>query len=128
MKEILLALFLASQSYGVSYELLYAIAKAESNLNPHAVSVNRNGSVDIGLMQINSYWVRKYNLKEEWLFDPFYNAMWGAYILRLCMNKFGNSWKAIDCYNKGQAKAKNWSSYTFKVCKILYGGEKCKGF
>ena len=125
MNEVLIALFLAAQTYAVPYELLYAIAKVESNLNHYAIRVNRNGSIDIGLMQINSYWIEKYNLKKEWLFSPHYNAMWGAYILRLCINKFGYSWRAVDCFNKGEKKAKDWSSYTFKVCKILYGGKRC---
>jgi hypothetical protein len=36
-------------------EVMLAIAKAESKLNPHAINrANRNGSVDVGLFQINS--------------------------------------------------------------------------
>ena len=35
-------------------DIMIAIAKAESGLNPKAVNVNRNGSTDIGLFQINS--------------------------------------------------------------------------
>ena len=36
-------------------EIMLAIAKAESKLNPHAINrANRNGSVDTGLFQINS--------------------------------------------------------------------------
>ena len=126
MNEVLIALFLAAQTYSVPYELLYAIAKVESNLNPHAIHVNRNGSIDVGLMQINSYWIEKYNLKKEWLYSPYYNAMWGAYILRLCINKFRYTWRAVDCFNKGEKKTKDWSEYTFKVCKVLYGGKRCE--
>lgn len=35
-------------------ELLIAIAKAESGMNPNAINVNRNGTVDRGVFQINS--------------------------------------------------------------------------
>lgn len=36
-------------------DIMLAIAKAESKLNPHALNrANRNGSVDIGIFQINS--------------------------------------------------------------------------
>jgi soluble lytic murein transglycosylase-like protein len=33
---------------------LYAIAKVESGMNPHAVGWNHDGTRDVGLMQINS--------------------------------------------------------------------------
>lgn len=35
-------------------EVMIAVAKAESNLNPYATNRNTNGSRDIGLFQINS--------------------------------------------------------------------------
>jgi hypothetical protein len=47
----------AAQRYGISADLLYAVARVESNLNPQAVNrshLQRTGSYDIGLMQINS--------------------------------------------------------------------------
>ncbi len=49
----------AAERYGVSPELLYAIARTESGLDPQAIGLNRNGSRDIGLMQINSAWLPK---------------------------------------------------------------------
>lgn len=37
-----------------NYKLAIAVAKAESGLNPEAINVNTNGSIDLGLFQINS--------------------------------------------------------------------------
>ena len=50
----------AAARYGVDARLLYAIAQQESGLNARAINRShaaRTGSVDIGLMQINSRWL-----------------------------------------------------------------------
>jgi len=44
---------------------------------------------DIGLMQINRLWIDKYGLNPESLFDPYYNALWGAYILKRLILRYG---------------------------------------
>jgi len=142
MEKVLLALWLASVEYGVSYKTLYAIAKVESSLNPYAVNIGGKSyfpgskeealklikgkrNYDLGLMQINSYWVRKYKLNPKWLFDPYYNAKFGAYVLSYCISLHGNSWKAIDCYYRGEKRAKDYSVYSMKVCSVIYGRERC---
>lgn len=58
---------------------MMCIAKWESSLRPDAVNVNTDGSVDIGLFQINNrYWVDiegggcPYSMEE--LFDPVNNV------------------------------------------------------
>ena len=82
--------------------LLYAIAKTESGLNPNAVNRNRNGSYDIGLMQVNSRWLptlRKYGVDEKQLFDPCVSIHVGAWILAQNMQRMGNSWEAVGAYN-----------------------------
>lgn len=112
----------AALSYGVSYELLMAIAKVESNFNPRALGRNRNGSYDVGIMQINSSWLpylRRYGVRVEHLWDPCYNIYIGAMILRYCMDTYGNSWRAVDCYNKGAKRASNTSKYVWNVYKAL---------
>lgn len=144
-EAVLFSLFFASSLYGVSYELLYSIAKVESSLHPYAVNIKGKSyypstkkialrlikgkeNYDIGLMQINSFWIKKYDLKPEWLLDPFYNARWGAYILRLCQQKFGNTWRAVECYHKGERKAEHYGEYSAKICSILYGKDSCFTF
>ena len=138
MEAVLLALQVASLMYGVPYSVLYGIAKVESNLHPYAVNVEGRSyfpkskeealalvrgkkNYDLGLMQINSFWIRKLALNPEWLLNIEYNAKLGAMILRYCTSLFGNTWKAIDCYHRGEARAKSYSEYTAEVCSVLYG-------
>lgn len=51
------------QTFPEQPEIMLAVAKAESKLNPHATNINRNGTKDTGIFQVNS--VHGYN--EEWL-------------------------------------------------------------
>jgi hypothetical protein len=90
----------AGAEYGINPQILRAIAKVESNFNPRAVNKNSNGTFDFGLMQINSSWAATLG-KERWnsLGDACSNTKTGAWILSMCMNKYGYTWKAIGCYN-----------------------------
>jgi soluble lytic murein transglycosylase-like protein len=92
----------AAQKYGMNPYLLYAIAKTESNLNPSAINRNKNGSYDIGLMQINSRWLpslRRYGIEETHLWDACVNIQVGAWVLAQNMQRMGNSWEAVGAYN-----------------------------
>jgi soluble lytic murein transglycosylase-like protein len=92
----------AGARYGVNPYLLYAIAKTESSLNPKAINHNKNGSYDIGLMQINSSWfptLRRHGVEEKHLFDPCTSIHVGAWILARNMQRMGNSWDAVGAYN-----------------------------
>lgn len=112
----------AGKYYNVSPELLMAIALVESNLNPKALNKNKDGSYDIGIMQINTSWIpylKRQGINESYIWDPCWNIYFGAMVLKHCMNLFGNTWKAVDCYNKGQKKARHSSSYVWKVYKKI---------
>jgi hypothetical protein len=92
----------AAQRYGVNPQLLYAIAKTESGLNPRALNRNPDGSYDIGLMQINSRWIptlRRYGISEARLFEPCTSIHVGAWILAQNMRRLGNTWNAVGAYN-----------------------------
>jgi len=107
----------AGDRYGINPYLLYVIAKVESKLNPSALHKNKDGSYDIGLMQINSRWLpvlKRYGISKKDLFNPCQNVFVGAWVLSQCISKFGNTWKSIDCYNKG-SKAKESSKYVWKI-------------
>ncbi|WP_175911722.1 transglycosylase SLT domain-containing protein [Burkholderia sp. BCC1640] len=86
----------------VSVSLLRGIAQVESGMNPNAVNTNTNGTVDIGLMQINSTWLptlAREGISRESLFDACTNAYVGAWILSQNIRQLGANWNAIGAYN-----------------------------
>ena len=92
----------AAVRYGVSSALLYAIARTESGLNPQAIGRNRNGSRDIGLMQINSAWLPTLatrGIGERELLEPCTNIQVGAWILAGNVQRLGYTWDAVGAYN-----------------------------
>jgi len=95
----------AGRQYGVSPLLLYAIAVHESGMNPGAVNVNRNGTYDYGLMQVNTSWYRELG-HERWmcLGDPCYNVYVAAWILSRCVARHGYNWNAVGCYHSSNPK------------------------
>ena len=108
----------AGKAHRVSPELLRSIARVESGLNYGAVHTNKNGSRDLGLMQINSAWIDILNLKsEELIADPCYNVMTGAGILRRCIDRHGYTWESVGCYN-AQSKGKR-VGYSWKIFREL---------
>ncbi|WP_305045049.1 lytic transglycosylase domain-containing protein [Geoalkalibacter sp.] len=90
----------AAAEYQVPAHWLWAIAKVESAFDPAATNTNTNGSVDFGVMQINSWWVKKIG-EQGWaqLGDPCTNIRMGAYVLADCLKRFGRNWQGIGCYN-----------------------------
>lgn len=94
----------AGKQYGVSPQLLYAIAQAESGLNPSAIGRNPGGTYDIGLMQVNSSHLgklRSVGISEPQLFDPCTNITVGAWILAQSFSRHGVSWEGVGAYNAG---------------------------
>lgn len=121
----------AAQRYGISADLLYAVARVESNLNPQAVNrshLQRTGSYDIGLMQINSGHLRtlsRLGIKETDLFDPCTNIRVGAWLLADSFSRRGATWDAVGAYNaacsqlKDDACIKARSQYAWRVYSHL---------
>jgi hypothetical protein len=100
--------------------LVRAIIRVESGGNPFAVfvggfthypdtkeealrliakAVESGKNFDVGLMQINSWWMRRYGIPPESLLDPAVNMMWGSRILAGEISRHGLTWKAVGKYH-----------------------------
>lgn len=116
-----------SDKFQIDKSILLAIAQVESNFNSCAVATNKDGSEDLGLMQINSWWLSKlenYGItKEELLSNSCLNLQAGAWILRQNFDDFGFTWKAIGVYNAGTSRnseiEKRRQIYAYKVFNAL---------
>jgi len=113
----------AGKHFGVDPRLLWSIAKVESNHNPHAINVNKNGTEDIGIMQINTVHLpslEKKGISKDDLFNPKTNIFVGAWVLQGCFKKHGFTKNAVTCYN---GRIEN-NPYGDKVLSVLYRAEK----
>ncbi len=123
----------AEDAYGIPQSVLMAVAKTESGFNPRARNINKNGTEDIGLMQINSGWLptlSAYGITRESLADPCTNIKVGAWILAGNAKLHGWNWDAIGAYNVGCAKLDEAAcrtkrnSYARKIYAALHKSEE----
>jgi soluble lytic murein transglycosylase-like protein len=112
-------IYMSAYTYNVNPLLLLAIAKTESGFNRYAINKNKNGTIDYGMFQINSSNLKRFNIHPSYVMhDVCYASKIAAYVLSSCIATYGNTWKAVDCYNKGR-NAKNTSEYVWKTYKNL---------
>jgi len=122
--ENLESMFLVSAAeFGLSVDLLRAIGRVESGLNPWAVNVAGQGhqfsskeealdklrearaaglSFDIGVMQINNWWLDKSGLSLEAALEPMSNIRLGGWILKQELERYGNLRQAVGAYHSPQ--------------------------
>jgi soluble lytic murein transglycosylase-like protein len=109
----------ASSFHHVDNSWLHAIAKHESNFNPRAVNRNNDGSLDIGMMQINTSWLdelSKFGITaKENLLDPCVNIFVGAWILSKYVQTYGRTWEAIGAYNTGNPHKRKARSINYAL-------------
>lgn len=108
------------ERYGVPKALALAIASHESGMRPWAMNIegrsvlhaskdealaisqaclSRGLSFDIGVMQVNSQWLRRYRLPLDVVFDPRGNVQVGVWILAQCIKRHGLTWQAVAAYH-----------------------------
>lgn len=56
-------------------------------------------SFDVGKMQINSWWMERYDIDPLSLLDPAINESWGTWILAEEIARYGLNWKAVGKYH-----------------------------
>lgn len=113
----------AGLRYNLNPHLLYAIADKESSLNPKAIGYNKNGSQDLGLMQINSSWLpalARFGIRRDHLWEPCTNIHVGAWILAQAVSKIGYNWSAVGAYNTGVGVAKDTESKRIRYSSDVY--------
>lgn len=138
-ERIQVALERVSTRWGVPPLLVRAIMDVESSAHPWTVNVEgkdlyprksedalrlvrtalaRGESVDVGLMQINSYWIYKLRLSPDIVLDPFVNLTVGAWILAQELKRYGNNWKGVGSYHtpasRNPVRAKKYAERVYK--------------
>jgi lysozyme-related protein Hpa2 len=86
----------------VSPTVLRAIAWQESRGKANAIHRNTNGSIDYGMMQINSIHLSvlsQYGLSAGDLMDPCASVFVAAWYLHRMVAKYGYTWKAVGAYH-----------------------------
>lgn len=92
----------AADYHGVNPWVLKAILKVESNFNPRAANRNANGTVDVGMAQINSmHFARlsKYGITPAHLMDGCVSTYVAAWHLASKIREHGNTWFGIAAYH-----------------------------
>ena len=92
--------------YHVPAALILSVIKQESGRNGEA-SVNKNGTYDLGVMQINSSWLptlARYGItREQVQYDPCVNVQVGTWLLASAMAE-NNGWQGVGDYHSHTAK------------------------
>jgi hypothetical protein len=135
-EDINLIIKYASLSYDIPEEIIHLIGQTESSKRLWVVNFGgesedysdkesmikgiKSRSVrnyDVGFMQINSFWIRKYGFDLEDITDPYYNIMMGAWILRDCINRHGNNMSALVAYHTNPANKKLGEKYVRQLMR-----------
>ena len=92
----------AAQHHRIDPRLLRAVLKVESDLRPWAFGRNANGTVDMGMAQINSIHLpelARHGIQTQHLFDPCVASYVAAWLLRKNIDRHGLTWFGVAAYH-----------------------------
>ena len=92
----------AAQRYGVNPQILRAILQVESAMKPDVVQRNANGSIDVGMAQINSVHfpeLKQWGITPQKLLDPCMATHVAAWHLKRGLLRHGNTWFGVAAYH-----------------------------
>ncbi|MFC6281220.1 lytic transglycosylase domain-containing protein [Polaromonas aquatica] len=92
----------AATYHSVSPWVLRAIIQVESSFNPNAMNKNNNGTVDVGIAQINSMHFKelgKFGIAPRDLMNGCIASYVAAWHLKKQVNAYGNTWFAVGAYH-----------------------------
>ena len=96
----------AAQYHRVNPWILRAILKVESNFNPRALNRNANGTLDVGMAQINSIHfaeLAQWGVFPANLMDGCVASYVAAWHLARQIRRYGNSWYGVASYHSTSA-------------------------
>ncbi len=100
--------------YDIPVSLLFSIVYVESSFNPDALNRNRNGTLDYGLMSLNSKTFADYSREE--LYDLDMNLKLGCEFLVDLKKRYSSWGEAVIHYNGLYTKGAG--SYMVKVMEM----------
>lgn len=116
--------------YEVPIELIAAVKFAESSNMSEVgkIGPNRNGTYDLGIMQINTWWLEDagdsslihWGIDEqELLSNPCTNLAVGTWILHQNLSRYKDTKKALAAYNAGKPNSSEGLKYAEKILQRL---------
>lgn len=96
----------AAAYHQVNPSILRAILGVESSMRPGAVNRNPNGTLDLGIGQINTIHLRelgKFGIGPKHLLDACIGTYVAAWHLAKQYKTYGNTWYAIGAYHSTSA-------------------------
>jgi soluble lytic murein transglycosylase-like protein len=107
--------------YNIPPSIFSALISKESNWNPYAVNSNSNGTLDVGLAQLNSGTTQGTGVDP---YDPSQNLTFAGQTLSGLFDKYGNWTDALSAYNTGSpaASSSTGSSYADSILTAANAG------
>ena len=104
--------------------MLRAIVWQESHGVASALHNNTNGSIDVGMAQINSVHfaeLANYGIAPGALYNSCVNVYVAAWLLKQKMNKYGNTWQAVGAYHSETPDKRDAYARSVRAILISWG-------